>query len=242
MNQPAKKLSRSRLENLYKCRLCGYLEIRYEIKAPSIPFTLNIAVDELLKKDFDKFRETGEIPPVIARLGKEFVPFQHPQLENWRDFRNGAQRTDQDTGITVYGAIDDLWATKDGEVVVLDYKATAKASPVRELGDLPYHDGYRRQLDIYGWLLEGQGLKVSASSFLFYVTARKSADGFMGRLEFDPTLIEHKIDTSWISPFLKEANEILAGGFPASSPDCRVCEYRNQVNALLTPPGSEKNG
>jgi len=43
MSEPIKKLSRSRLENLYKCKLCGYLEIRYEIKAPSIPFTLNIA-------------------------------------------------------------------------------------------------------------------------------------------------------------------------------------------------------
>jgi hypothetical protein len=30
--------------------------------------------------------------------------------------------------------------------------------------------------------------------------------------------------------------------FPAPSFDCKVCEYRNQVNALLTPPGNEKNG
>ena len=233
MTQQEKRLSRSRLENLYKCRLCGYLEIKYELKAPSIPFTLNLAVDELLKKDFDKFRQTGEVPPVIAKLGKEFVPFQHPDLDKWRDSRRGIERLDPETGIIVYGAVDDLWSTPNGEVVVIDYKATAKPSPVRELGNMPYHDGYRRQLDIYAWLLEGNSLNVSDSSFLFYVTARKAADGFMGRLEFDPTLIEHKVNTNWIPAFLKEANQVLAGGFPKPSTDCKLCEYRENAAGLL---------
>lgn len=233
MTQQGKRLSRSRLENLYKCRLCGYLEIKHELKAPSIPFTLNLAVDDLLKKDFDKFRQTGEVPPVIAKLGKELVPFQHPDLEKWRDSRKGIERLDPGTGIIVYGAIDDLWATPSGEVVVIDYKATAKPSPVRELGNMPYHDGYRRQLDIYAWLLEGNGLKVSASSFLFYVTARKTADGFMGRLEFDPALIEHQVNTSWIAPFLNETDQVLSGGFPEASKDCKLCEYRESAARLL---------
>lgn len=226
------KISRSRLENLYRCRLCGYLEIKHDIKPPSIPFTLNIAVDELLKRDFDVYRKSGEVPPVLAKLGKNFVPFKHSDLEIWRDNRSGIDRVHRETGITVYGAIDDLWTNEAGEVVIIDYKATAKASPVTSLGTASYHDAYRRQLDMYAWLVEGQGLKVAKSGYLFYVTARKSADGFLGRLEFDPALIEHDIDMTWIEPFLETAKDVLAGSIPADSPDCNWCDYRKKVSSI----------
>lgn len=228
------KISRSRLENLYKCKLCGYLEIKHDIKPPSIPFTLNIAVDGLLKKDFDKFRKTGEVPPVLEKLGKKFVPFKHPDLEIWRDSRSGLERTDPASGIKMYGAVDDLWVDESGEIVVVDYKATAKASPVKSLGAASYHDGYRRQLDMYAWLVEGQGLKVAKSAYLFYVTARKEADEFLGRLEFDPALIEHKVDQSWIPKFLLQAKSILEGPTPAPASDCSHCQYRERVDQALS--------
>lgn len=229
-NQP--RISRSKLENLFRCRLCGYLEIRHEIKQPSIPFTLNMAVDTLLKKDFDVYRETGEVPPVLAALGKNFVPYSDARLETWRDNREGIERADAVSNITLYGAIDDIWSI-DGQIAVVDYKATARFSPVRELGTEFYHDAYRRQLDVYAWLLNGNGLATSENGYLFYVTARKGAAGFMGKLDFDPSLIEHKIDTSWIEPFLLEASSILAGPPPAPSDSCNWCQYREQVNAVL---------
>lgn len=226
------KISRSRLENLYKCKLCGYLEIKHDIKPPSIPFTLNIAVDGLLKRDFDKFRKTGEVPPVLEKLGKKFVPFNHPDLEIWRDTRSGVERTDSESGIKMYGAVDDLWVNEEGEIVIVDYKATAKASPVRSLGTASYHNSYRRQLDMYAWLVEGQGLKVASSAYLFYVTARKEADQFLGRLEFDPALIEHKIDQSWISGFLKQTGTVLDGPMPEPSHDCAHCQYREKAMSI----------
>ena len=226
------KISRSRLENLYKCKLCGYLEIKHDIKPPSIPFTLNIAVDGLIKRDFDKFRKTGAVPPVLEKLGKKFVPFNHPDLEIWRDTRSGLERTDSESGIKMYGAVDDLWVNEEGEIVIVDYKATAKASPVKSLGTASYHDGYRRQLDMYAWLVEGQGLKVASSAYLFYVTARKEADEFLGRLEFDPALIEHKIDQSWISGFLKQTRTVLDGPIPEPSQDCAHCQYREKAMSI----------
>ena len=227
-----KRISRSKLENLYKCRLCGYLEIRHEIRPPSIPFSMNMAVDELLKKDFDIYRESGEIPPVLSALGKNFVPYKDSRLETWRDNKKGIQRFDSATGITLYGAIDDIWSL-NGEVVVIDYKSTARYAPVASLGTASYHDSYRRQLDVYAWLLNGNGLTTSNRAYLFYVTARKGAAGFLGKLDFDPTIIEHSINTEWIEPFLQEASEFLAGPPPSPSPDCSWCEYRGKVSSII---------
>ena len=50
------RLSRSRLENFVNCARCFYLDRRLGIEVPPIPaFTLNSAVDHLLKKEFDGF-------------------------------------------------------------------------------------------------------------------------------------------------------------------------------------------
>ncbi len=231
-DKPQLRISRSRIENLYRCRLCGYLEIKFDIKPPSIPFTLNIAVDGLLKKDFDEYRSKGEVPPVISALGQNLVPLQHPKIETWRDYKTGLERVHGPSGITLYGALDDVWKNEADEVLVVDYKATARAAPVRELGNASYHDGYRRQLDMYAWMLEGNDLKVAQKAYLFYVTARKNAAGFQGRLEFDPALVEHKIDTSWIEDFLVTARDVIDGGFPEASKDCEHCQYREAVNRV----------
>jgi len=43
------KLSRSTVEKYLSCPRCCVLEKKHKIKPPSLPFTLNIAVDNLCK-------------------------------------------------------------------------------------------------------------------------------------------------------------------------------------------------
>jgi len=47
------KLSRSTVEKYLSCPRCCVLDKKYKIKPPSLPFTLNIAVDNLCKNEFD---------------------------------------------------------------------------------------------------------------------------------------------------------------------------------------------
>lgn len=221
------RISRSRLENFFNCERCGWLEIRHGIRAPSLPFNLNIAVDELLKKDFDQSRREGSVPPVLRNKGFNFVPFSHPNIEAWRDTKRGLERKHEASGITVYGALDDLWLDEDGSIMVVDYKATAKDQPVKTFSNLGYHDGYKRQLDFYSWMMAAQGITVSPRAFIFYVTARKSAPDFSGKLIFDPELLEHQVNTDWIEPFLERVKITLESGkVPAGREDCRACDYR----------------
>ena len=45
------KLSRSTVEKYISCPRCCVLDKKYQIKPPSLPFTLNIAVDNLCKNE-----------------------------------------------------------------------------------------------------------------------------------------------------------------------------------------------
>ncbi len=48
-------------------------------------FTLNSAVDHLLKKEFDIRRANGAAHPLMAAYGIDAVPAQHDELEIWRE-------------------------------------------------------------------------------------------------------------------------------------------------------------
>ena len=52
------KISRSKFSNFLECKRCFYLERVKGLKDPSMPgWSLNSAVDDLLKKEFDEFRK-----------------------------------------------------------------------------------------------------------------------------------------------------------------------------------------
>ena len=86
------KLSRSRLELFLNCPRCFYLDRRLGVdRPPGFPFNLNLAVDSLLKKEFDYYRERGERHPYMVEAGIEAVPAQHPSLDIWRQNFKGVQ-------------------------------------------------------------------------------------------------------------------------------------------------------
>ena len=50
------KISRSAVEQHLNCQRCFYLAYKHKIRPPSLPFTLNSAVDNLCKNEFDHYR------------------------------------------------------------------------------------------------------------------------------------------------------------------------------------------
>ena len=62
-NSEPYELSRSRIENYVRCPACFYMQQVEYINFPSIPgFLLNEATDVLLKKYFDRYRLSQEVP------------------------------------------------------------------------------------------------------------------------------------------------------------------------------------
>ena len=121
------KLSRSKIDLFLECPRCFYLDRRLGVKRPSLPgFTLNLAVDHLLKKEFDIYRAEGKPHPLMKSYGIDAVPFKHPNLNTWRENFTGVQYHHPATNFIVFGAVDDIWINPSEELHVVDYKATSK--------------------------------------------------------------------------------------------------------------------
>ena len=97
----------------------------------SFPFNLNSAVDNLLKNEFDHYRNIQEPHPYITQLGLNAVPFQHDDIEKWRANFTGVSYDHLGLKFHLFGAVDDLWINLDNqELIVVDYKSTSKSSEI----------------------------------------------------------------------------------------------------------------
>ena len=253
------KLSRSKLELFVACPRCFYLDRRLGVgRPPGFPFALNSAVDALLKKEFDIHRAKGTKHPLIEKYGVDAQPIPHEDLDKWRHNFTGIQFLHKPTNLLITGAIDDLWATtptpsasghspsgrgrkKEGEAptssgegrnleyIVVDYKATAKAGEITEL-DQDWQDGYKRQMEVYQWLLRQNGFQVSDTGYFVYCNGRTDREAFDGKLEFEITLISYTGNDSWVEKTIIKAHQCLnSGQIPEADPDCDYCNYQRAI-------------
>ena len=223
------RLSRTKLENFLRCARCFYLDRRLGVsQPPGFPFNLNSAVDELLKREFDDYRTKQEPHPYMQRAGIDAVPAQHPQLETWRQNFKGVSIDHEATGFTFFGAIDDLWLGRDGKYLVCDYKATSKNGEVSL--DADWQISYKRQMEIYQWLLRRNGLEVNDRGWFVYCNGRRDLADFNERIEFKVRLLPYDGNDDWVEGALKDAAATLhKDELPDSSPDCEYCRYRREA-------------
>lgn len=224
-------LSRSKIELFLNCPRCFYLDRRLGVgRPPGFPFALNSAVDKLLKLEFDIHRANGTKHPLIEKYGVDAVPVHHEQLNNWRENFIGVRHHHEPTNFIVFGAIDNLWQNSKGEYIVVDYKSTSKAEEITAL-DKDWQGGYKRQMEIYQWLLRQNGYKVSNTGYFVYCNGKTDKKAFDGRLEFDITLIAYKGNDSWVENTIKDAHHCLQSkSIPTANSDCDYCAYRQAAH------------
>lgn len=222
------KLSRSKIDLFLECPRCFYIDNKLGVKrVPGFPFSINSAVDHLLKQEFDYHRANGSQHPFQEEYGIDAIPAQHDDIDKWRHNFTGVQYLHEPTGLLVSGAIDDLWINSKGEYIVVDYKSTAKEEAVKEL-DKEWQDGYKRQMEIYQWLLRQNGLKVSDTGYFVYCTGKMDKDAFDKKVEFDVNLIPYTGSDKWIEKTLFEIKKCLESDIiPKSKHDCDWCNYWN---------------
>jgi len=224
------KISRSKIDLFLECPRCFYLDRRLGIgRPPGYPFSLNSAVDTLLKKEFDFHRANGTPHPFMKAYGIDAVPFAHEKMDEWRDsMKAGVQYFQESTNLLVTGGVDDVWINPKGELIVADYKATSKNGEVNL--DAPWQDSYKRQMEVYQWLLRKNGFKVSNTGYFVYCNGKTDREAFDGKLEFDVKLIPYKGDDSWIEKTLREIKKcLMSDSVPKSSEGCDYCRYCHVV-------------
>lgn len=229
------RLSRSKIDLFLECPRCFYLDNKLGTKRPGMPsFNLNIAVDELFKKEFDLHRTQGTPHPIMTKYKIDAVPFKHENIEVWRDNFKGIEHTHSETNLVISGAVDDVWITPNKELIIVDYKATSKTDRIEKLGDSPWEQQYQRQLGVYRWLLEQNGFTVQENGFLVYANASKEEDAFDDVLSFETTLVECPTKIDWIEPTLVKIKALLEDEkLPPTGESCEYCPYREAAGKKL---------
>jgi len=235
-NSPVRfRLSRSKIDLFINCPRCFYLDRKLGVaQPPGYPFSLNSAVDKLLKKEFDIHRANGTKHPLMKHYGIDAIPLKDAKIDVWRDaFRRGIAFPIAGTNVVITGGVDDVWVTPKGEFIIVDYKATSKEDEVNL--DADWQIGYKRQMEIYQWLFRKNGYQVSKTGYFVYCNGKTDRKAFDSKLEFDIKIIPYKGDDSWVEPTIKKTIECLKSDqIPKSGKDCDYCKYIKAVKEVVS--------
>jgi len=224
------KISRSKIDLFLSCPRCFYLDRRLGIgRPPGFPFNLNTAVDTLLKKEFDIHRAEKTSHPFMEKYGVDAIPFQHEKMDEWRNNWKGVQYLYEPTNFLVTGAIDDIWINPKKELIVADYKATSKKSEVSL--DADWQITYKRQVEIYQWLLRKNGFKVSNTAYFVYCNGITDKEAFDQKIEFNVKVLPYEGNSDWVDGVLENIHDCLMGeNIPEMNQDCDYCRYRKELS------------
>lgn len=199
-----------------ECPRCFWLDKVKGIARPRGIFpSLPGGMDRVLKEHFDGHRAKKTMPPELDGFsGSLYGDIQ--RLDIWRDQFQGLQFHDP-CGITLKGAIDDLFVTTEGLYAPIDFKT--RGSPIKE----NTHEFNRNQMDIYSLLLEKNGLKPAGFAILLYYSPRKVNASH--NIEFHAEPVKIHTSTENALKVFRGACEVLKGGEPAPGKNCGFCGW-----------------
>lgn len=213
------KLSRSKLELLFDCPRCFWLDVKKGVHRPfGAPYTINNAIDYLLKKEFDEHRKNGTAHYLITREKIDAIPFMHADIDKWRHSFTGIQYHHKETDFLVFGAVDDVWVDSKNNLIVVDYKASGAKE-----GEL--YNSYKRQMETYQWLLRRNGFSVLDRGYFVYCRVNKDSGFAKGKLSFGIKVQPYDGNSDWVEGRLQEAKKILEGSKPERPETCKYCKY-----------------
>lgn len=215
-----KQLSRSRLELFLECQRCFWLLMNKKIGRPKpFPYTINSAIDRLLKKEFDEHRTGGTAHEIIKKYKIDAIPFDHPDINRWRHTRSGIRFEHEASGFLVYGAVDDVWKGSDDKLIVVDYKATgAKEHKIQK--------SYKRQMEIYQWLLRKNDFEVSDRGYFLFAKVDQEQGFGGGKLSFELLLEPCDGNNEWVETAIIDAKNCLEGDIPDPGSECDFCRWK----------------
>lgn len=257
-NDQPYELSRGKIEALVKCEACFWLDRAKGVKFPSIPgFLLNTNTDTLLKRDFDQYRGSFAHPIMKAAGLSHLRPFSHPDMDKWTSsLQFGASpehfnTLHRETNILFGGGLDDVWENPGtGELHIVDYKSTAQMSqtprpldesfinPPEDPKQTDYKASYRRQMDMYQWILRRKDYVVSDTGYFVYVDGQHVGERGMidqnrpeqAWMRFKTAVISYRGDDSWVERKIYRAREVL------ESEDChshnQSCEFHRFLSGV----------
>lgn len=231
------KISRSGLKLFLDCPRCFWLDLHHKIKRPpGYPYTLSAAVDYMVKREFDGYREKGELPPVLALSGVEGLKdaklYNGDNFTEWRNNFKGVAYFDENLNAILYGAVDDVIEFSDGSLAVVDYKSSGSK-------EITIYDDYQRQMDVYNWILKQKGYETYPEAFFVFYQVQKDENGFNNVLRFKEQVKPVKVNMGWVGPAFEAAVELARQDEPPTVENvpphsCDHCHYVKMAGQFLS--------
>lgn len=198
-----------------------WVKSKMKFKTPFGIFPGIFSTLDKYQKDLATLNRTfkGQFPTWICGDIAEAIPCPH-----WSKFCF----TDEETGITVSGAMDDCFLKKDGFLLISDNKLAKVTDTQDKLRPL-----YEAQLNIYATIAKKIGLGEASELQLVYhepvTTGIDTTEDFdkiyLGDeylLKFNPKVIEILLDSGLTSRLLRKAKEILSMDYPPEALDGKI--------------------
>ena len=251
------EVSRSQIESFIKCPACFWMNRVKGIKFPGMPgFLLNTATDTLLKKDFDHYRAIQKPHPFMVENGLgHLVPLMHEDFEQWtKSLQLGFRTEYPSSNLIIGGGLDDVWHDREtDQLFIVDYKSTASRAneDKTKLAEITLHgnykEGYKRQMEIYQWIMRQNGFNVSDIAYFVYVNGDQHfEDGMLKNqsdnavMRFDVELIEYQGNDAWVEKTIidlktclerQNSPEHASSGFGPKGD--KQCEYATLFDGML---------
>lgn len=184
------------------------------------------SIDAYTKKVAHNWINSKRRPDFFDILG--VVGFQ--KTPHWSKFF----RDVPEYGLTISGGCDDIWTLKDGGIHIPDYKTAKYTKNQDKL--LPM---YQKQLNVYGWIADGQGEDVRGLSLIYMepITDEKSSLGEtlpeIFKMRFQPTYVPIDMDLDGLLETIKTAREIYDGPIPDSTDSCKNCDSLAEIIRMV---------
>jgi hypothetical protein len=196
-------------------------------------FTLNQAVDTLLKNEFDLLRKAGESHELMKQYHIDALPCNHPDVPIWRGDTPeskyiGASYFHEKTNLILTGMVDDVWEDPQGNLIIVDYKSTCTDKEI-SLED-KWKQSYKRQIEFYQWIFRRNGFSVSNTAYFVFANALKGLPKFDGKLEFKMSIVTHEGNDSWVEKTLSDVKKcLISNDIPDPDAECEHCDYRKRA-------------
>lgn len=218
------KISRSKIELFLDCPRCFWLEVRHKIKRPE-KFSggyLGSKYDPFLKKIFDDYRKQNKKPKELEEFNFDLYK-NYEKLEIWR--KKGIEYLHPRHKIVYYGEIDDLLVKEEKYLIPFDFKTTLSK-------EFQIYESYKRQLEIYGYLLKKQGEEV-LNLGAFYVIKVDINENFE-KIEERKLIVIENLNYDIYDEILENLKETyFSQKEPEPKENCPFCRRDFQIKNLI---------
>ena len=204
------QLSASTLKLFQECPRCFWLHVNKKFERPRGPFpSLPSGIDRILKVYFDRYRQTGGLPPLVD--GKLDGTLAATDLT--------ISFNDAEAQARLWGKLDDCLLLPDGCFAPLDHKTRASAP-----NDISYTQLYYQfQMDVYTLLLERNGHRTNRTAYAVYYFP---LEGELHRgFPFGVAVHHIATDPEHAHQVFVDGARCLAGPLPASGVACAFCRW-----------------